>query len=632
METGVYRNDQPSDSSEQSGTTEHSGDQNAFLEPETWSQLSNTTSTESYASAWLTLQCQLIEGVKQGVVVLGEAEVGPFVPVAHWPSDTDTSFEMTVIAELAMSERKGSVRRNKAISESTPNASVSLAYPLLVDEQLCGVVALQTSSLSQAKLRAVMRQLQWGCAWLEVLVRQKTLTPKARLAAALELVAISLEQRKFQAAATAFVTELATRLDCEWVGIGFLKGKHTRLRAFSHSAEFDQKSNLMRLIGKAMDEALDQQALLVYPPLPDTPPRALRTHEELTRNDNLGHLCTIPMGNAGQPIGCLTLARAHGNGFSEEDLDLCRHIALLVGPVLDTRRKDDRWLISKVWGSVIDLLHRLLGAGHIGLKLSMISSVLLIAFLVFAEGGFRVSADATLEGSVQRSITAKFTGYISESAIRAGDVVKADDLLFAMEDKDLLLERVKWQNQKQQRLREYSQALANDERAQMRILSAQKDQVESQIALLDEQLSRTEIRAPFDGVVVSGDLSQMLGAPVERGQVMFQVAPLNSYRVILKVDERDFAQVTLGQSGVLKLASMPNQLLSMVIEKKTPVAVSEEGRNFFRVEARLEGDLQQCRPGMEGVGKIDIEQRKLIWIWTHELMEWVRFTIWSWWP
>ena len=34
----------------------------------------------------------------------------------------------------------------------------------------------------------------------------------------------------------------------------------------------------------------------------------------------------------------------------------------------------------------------------------------------------------------------------------------------------------------------------------------------------------------------------------------------------------------------------------------------------------------------EGVGKIEVEERKLIWIWTHKLTHWLRMWVWSWWP
>jgi hypothetical protein len=32
------------------------------------------------------------------------------------------------------------------------------------------------------------------------------------------------------------------------------------------------------------------------------------------------------------------------------------------------------------------------------------------------------------------------------------------------------------------------------------------------------------------------------------------------------------------------------------------------------------------------VGKITIDRRKLIWIWTHELVDWLRLKLWAWWP
>ena len=68
------------------------------------------------------------------------------------------------------------------------------------------------------------------------------------------------------------------------------------------------------------------------------------------------------------------------------------------------------------------------------------------------------------------------------------------------------------------------------------------------------------------------------------------------------------------------------------MEKITPVSTAEEGRNFFQVEAKMNETSDLLRPGMEGVAKITIERRKLIWIWTHNLVDWLRLTFWSLWP
>ncbi|MBG7602975.1 MAG: HlyD family efflux transporter periplasmic adaptor subunit [Gammaproteobacteria bacterium] len=330
--------------------------------------------------------------------------------------------------------------------------------------------------------------------------------------------------------------------------------------------------------------------------------------------------------------GALTLERSGSESFDARDAELCKHIGALVGPVLESKRKDDRWLIVKAWDAAHSLLSKLIGPRHVGFKLAAAAIIGVILFSLFAEGEYRVSADAALEGTIQRVVSAPITGYIAEANVRAGDIVQKGDLMCTLDDKDLRLEKVKWQGQKEERLREYSKALAEGDRAQVRILGAQLEQAETQIALLDEYLARTRIVAPIDGLVVTGDLSQSLSAPVERGQVLFEVAPLDSYRVILKVDEREISQLSVGMQGQLALAGLPGETLPMAVDKITPVSVAEDGRNYFRVEAALQQALEKLRPGMEGIGKITVEQRSQAWIWTHKTIYWFRLWLWSWWP
>jgi multidrug efflux pump subunit AcrA (membrane-fusion protein) len=154
-------------------------------------------------------------------------------------------------------------------------------------------------------------------------------------------------------------------------------------------------------------------------------------------------------------------------------------------------------------------------------------------------------------------------------------------------------------------------------------------QTDAKLALIGDKLARATLTAPFDGVVVSGDLNQFLGTPVEQGKLLFQIAPLNAYRVILQVDERDISNLTLGQTGQLTLSGLPGQTLDFLVQQITPVASQQEGRNYFRVEAHLLTAPDRVRPGMEGVGKIGVGDRKLIWIWTHSLVDWFRFWLWK---
>ena len=143
------------------------------------------------------------------------------------------------------------------------------------------------------------------------------------------------------------------------------------------------------------------------------------------------------------------------------------------------------------------------------------------------------------------------------------------------------------------------------------------------------RLARVQVVAPFDGVVVKGDLSQLLGSPVEQGKVLFELAPLDAWRVVLKVDERDVGRVSVGAPGELVLASVPGQAWPFTVSKLTPVSVAEDGRNHFRVEAALDGDAPKLSPNMEGVAKVQVGRETLLWIWTHRLTDWLRLAWWK---
>jgi RND family efflux transporter MFP subunit len=226
-------------------------------------------------------------------------------------------------------------------------------------------------------------------------------------------------------------------------------------------------------------------------------------------------------------------------------------------------------------------------------------------------------------------IVASMPGYVAEANVRAGDLVSEGQVLARLDDKDLRLEQRKWLSEKSQLQKEYREAMAEHDGARVSILQAQLERAAAQLELTEEYLARTNVIAPLSGIVIKGDLSQSLGVPVERGQSLFEVAPLDAYRVMLEVDEREIGVLQPGQTGRLALAGFPGQRLSFVVDRITPVSTTEDGRNFFTVEGRLQETPELLRPGMQGVGKIDTGQRKLVWVWTHGLVDWLRLWTWS---
>jgi hypothetical protein len=68
------------------------------------------------------------------------------------------------------------------------------------------------------------------------------------------------------------------------------------------------------------------------------------------------------------------------------------------------------------------------------------------------------------------------------------------------------------------------------------------------------------------------------------------------------------------------------------VTKITPVASAQDGRNVFRVEASVDDPAARLRPGMEGVAKLVVADRSLVWIWTRSLVDWLRMSLWTWLP
>ena len=603
-----------------------------------WRQFGAAATPEEFCRSWLALQCRIIADVNDGVVVLQQPGSESFAPLAFWPDERRDRSHLAEVTERALRDGRGVVqpREDSTASAVPARPHYQLAYPIRLDNQIRGVVGLDVAWREEAQLQNVMRQLQWGAGWLEVLLRRHADPGEAaqlRVKLILQLVSAFLERQDFKDSASAVTTEIATQLGCDRVVLALLSGKELKIEAVSHTVQFDRHANLLNATVAAMNEALDQHEPIVYPPDRDDRLVVTFAHAELAQMSGAGGVVTLPLHHGERQVGALTLERAPGFRFETPSVELLEGVAAMLGPLVDLKRAQQRSLPGHAAESAKGVWSKLTGPRHAGFKFGVMLIAALTLFFAFATGPFRVSANARIEGEVQRSVTAPFQGYVRETAKRAGDTVAKGDLLARLDDRDLKLEQVRLQAQREQLGKQYREAMAKRERASVRVVSSQIEQVEAQLALVQEQLGRTEVVAPFDGVLVSGDLTQALGAPLERGQVLFEIAPLDNYRVVLQVDERQITGIRLGQSGELVLSSMPNSSFPVSVSKITPVSMAKEGRNTFRVEAQLQSDSGvRLRPGMEGLAKIHIDDRRLIWIWTHELVNWIKLKFWAWTP
>lgn len=622
------------------------GDGHARAESAAWAQFSASPDVASFHASWLAILCAQIQRVDAALLVLGQPGGGGFAAAAVWPDASRDVHYLAPVAERALKERRGVLTGADASAPPSRDQPARVGYPIEVDGALHGAVVLDLPAAAPADLQRAMRLLHWASAWLVDQVRRQAMAQQAqrlaRMTAANELLATCLQAPRLGPSALALVNALAQRLGCERVSLGFEQDGGIVVQAMSHTATFDRRSDTVRHVAEAMEEALDLGVAVAHPPPPDAAEGAPAgatpdllggvAAAELAAQARRGALLSVPVQDAGRTIGVLTLERQAAQHFDADALALCHAVAVFAGPVFSLKRAQERSNWQRLSGQLAAARQAITGPGHPGAKLVSAVVLLAVLLLAFVQLPYRVSARTVIEGEVQRAAVAPFDGYLAQALVRAGDTVRAGQPLARLLDRDLRLEQQRWAADRALAERRWRQVAAVQDRASMAMAQAQVDQAQAQLSLVEEKLARAVLVAPFDGVVVQGDLSQMLGSPVEQGQVLFEIAPLDRYRVVLEVDERDIGPVAAGQRGALVVAGISNASLPFTVVQVTPISTARDGRNHFRVEARLEGPTTRLRPGMEGIGKVEVGERRLLWIWTHGLTDWLRLAWWRWSP
>lgn len=601
-----------------------------------WNSFVSARSADEYCLSWLSLVCHDIPDVQLAAVLVESAEAHTFVPIAVWPKATPEFSRLGPFVEQVLRERKGMVQ--PSLPEN--KAATLIAYPVFIEDRVVAVIALETSC-SQTEVQKSLRLVHWGSAWLSNLLigRELDLATKGRerLSSVLNVIATALRHKKFQQSLFDVANELRPRFDCDRVAIGLVEHAHVKLTALSEAATFEKNTPLTKAYAAAMEEAYDEGRLVHEKTTEHSASvgqniqRHLK-HLTLLEVSGASHVLSLPLKRGAECVGVLMIEKSKDNGFEHADMEWLEAFGALLASVVVQRRAAERTSFGRLKSECTNYLERLFGAGHLVLKTGTSAVLLLAAILAVVHIDYRVPAKTVIEGEEQRVAAAPFEGFIGASFVRAGDIVKQGQALVQLDDHELKIEKARWASERDQYQNKLREGMANHDLTAVQVIGAQLKQAEAQLALTVDKIERARIVAPYDGLVVSGDLSQQIGSPVESGKKLFEIAPLTSYRVILQVDEREIAHIQAGQKGRLVMTGIAGDPMPLTVVKVMPVATAQDGKNFFRVEASLGEASARLRPGMEGIGKIEVGSHSLWWILTHSFTDWLRLALWGWMP
>ncbi len=455
----------------------------------------------------------------------------------------------------------------------------------------------------------------------DVQVRAQSLHDVMRLVIRLQ------EEKHFLSLAMAICNEVALRFGCERVSLGWVDRYDLKLTAVSHVEHFDAKSQATRALEAAMEEALDQESVLLYPPEPGTDP-VLRAHQAYSEKVGATHITTVPMVHDESIMAVLCLERQAGNLTASQLWEL-----QLISDVLArwqlTLHEQDRWFGARWWAKLNQQAGQFLKPSHTALKLTALIVSFLLALLSLMSWPYRVDAALSIRSQDLLFMPAPFDGYLRKVNVHVGEQVAEGAVLVELDTRDLALEASMAEADWLRHSRDSEKSLAAHQLAEMQIAAARAQQSASRLEMIRYQLAHSQVRAPYAGVVIEGDLKKNLGAPVRKGDLLLKLARTSQAYIELEVDQAYIHDVSVGSRGEFALVGRPQDRFRITVSRIDPAAVNRDGRTFYVARADVDGTFQpHWRPGMGGNAKIDVGQRSPLWIMTQRTVRFLREFFW----
>ncbi len=550
-------------------------------------------------------------------------DAGQKAPAQHFTR------KLQELAEQGTQATSAVIKLDAPDPDSTDHAAL-VRFDLGTDRQVCiGILHLRQTPATDAHeiARRIALVIDLPRSYLQARSATEKQQEGARYATAMDAVLLLDQETRFLSAAITLCNELAAKFECDRVSLGWIEKGYVRLKAMSRTEDFNRRMSAASALEAAMEEACDQDEDIALPATEDAR-LVTRDHERYAADQQSGAIASFPLRQQGKSLAALTCERRQ-RPFDRTELQQIRLIADLSARRIADLWQADLWFGARASSALRAKASSIIGPDHTWTKILAAGLAAVLAVLLFVKVPFRVEANFQLRSDEVAYLTAPYDSFLREVHVRPGDVVSAGQLLLQMDTEDLLLEEASAVADLVRYQREAEKAEAESKLAEMRVADSLAEQSEARLSLIRYRLAHAQLSAPYDSVVIEGDLREQVGIPLKQGDALVRLARLDDLYVEAKVDERDIHEITGVQTGEIAFVSQPNLKFPVRLERIEPAALADEAENVFLVRCAIEGTAGDWwRPGMTGVCKLNAGKRTIAWIFTRRTIDFLRMFFW----
>jgi HlyD family secretion protein len=242
---------------------------------------------------------------------------------------------------------------------------------------------------------------------------------------------------------------------------------------------------------------------------------------------------------------------------------------------------------------------------------------------------FAVNAAGEISPAEQVSVRPEINGKIDVLPVDIGDAVEKGKLLFKLDDKELQqqrasnltdIEKAKLELEKNQRDYQRAQRLLNDKLISQEVFDDTRttfelgknalERAQRDLAITEERLTKTEVRAPFDCTILTRPVS--IGQAVSgsggfnSGTEVLTIADLHSMIINAQVNQADVPRLKVGESVDVLIEAVPGLKVTGNVERISPQATIKNNIKGFAARIVLKDVDPRVRPGMTANVKIPV--------------------------
>ncbi len=175
-----------------------------------------------------------------------------------------------------------------------------------------------------------------------------------------------------------------------------------------------------------------------------------------------------------------------------------------------------------------------------------------------------------IEPTVRRYVSSPMDGRMMQSSIKPGDTVTKDQILARLDEDELRWSLESAQAEYEATAKKRDIGLASKSSGNMRVAQLELQQIAVRIDAIKANLDRLTVRSPIDGIVLQGDWFRSQGAPVSRGDTLFEVAPLDRMTVEVHLSTEDLAEIHVNDQATLRVDADQSRTWAGKLERIDP--------------------------------------------------------------